>query len=95
MNNYFPLHFFNFALKDVNESSFLKSRGLLNPQDLNCLLTLTRLNASRCVLAYAIKKIRRHSLNSFLLALSNSSPPVRTSNSTSLTSDKPKGFNMR
>ena len=26
--------------------------------------------------------------------LSNSSPPVRTSNSTSLTSDKPKGFNM-
>lgn len=27
-------------------------------------------------------------------ALSNSSPPVRTSNSTSLTSDKPKGFNM-
>jgi len=26
--------------------------------------------------------------------LSNSSPPVRTSNSTSLTSDKPKGFNI-
>ena len=26
--------------------------------------------------------------------VSNSSPPVRTSNSTSLTSDKPKGFNM-
>jgi len=36
----------------------------------------------------------KQTLNSFLLALSNSSPPVQTSNSTSLTSAKQKGFNI-
>ena len=45
-------------------------------------------------LDFTINKTKKQTLNSFLLALSNSSPPVRTSNSPSLTSDKPKGFNM-
>ena len=35
----------------------------------------------------------KQTLNSFLLDLSNLSPPVQTSNSTSLTSAKQKGFN--
>jgi len=41
-----------------------------------------------------IDVIPKSKLKKMNKALSNSSPSVRTSNSTSLTSDKPKGFNM-